>query len=339
MNEYLLYSGILMISVFLIDRLLVSKVILREVKQWIFLFAGFACIFSSTFFIEFWACLVLISLGVILLLMYFVVRNNEYMRQEMARMNWVNMGFYDGEYRRFVSRNIRYRAFAHALEDRMNDYYKDVFLVGRPSMERLTGECLVTRQNTDSDQQKDPLTESFESYENLIKVIVAVKMDALDEQITTGWYQRRFLHLYDKVIKEDFVQLDSVEEIHDLCRRSRRLISLPTTRWKAEDRLRDILNKDLSLYGKSLVADYVTRYNKRIRDYAEKFSDENVAGIAKAYYAQMKTYLENGVELLCLIREDEIAIGNEVKIWRTLVLTCPTIISGRQGWYIGSCSI
>ena len=143
MNEYLLYPGILLIGVFLIDRLIASRVILREVKRWFFLFAGLLCILGSSFFIEFWACLSSFTLGAIFLGLFFVVRNNEFLRQEMARMNWVNMGFYDGEYRKFVSRDIRYRAFAHVLEDRMNDYYKDVFMEGRPSMERLTGECLV----------------------------------------------------------------------------------------------------------------------------------------------------------------------------------------------------
>ena len=311
MKEYLLYYGILLIGIFLIDRLIVSRVILREVKRWIFLFAGLLCILGSSFFIEFWACLSSLTLGAIFLMLFFVIRNNEYLRQEMARMNWVNMGFYDGEYRKFVSQDIRYRAFAHVLEDRMNDYYKEVFLEGRPSMERLTGECLMMRQNADTDQQKDPLTESFESYENLINVITAVRIDALEEQISAGWYQRRFLHLYKKVVKEDFVRTDSAPEIYDLCKKSRRLLCLPSVRWKAEDRLREILNEDLTLYGKSLVADYITRYNKKIRDYAEKFSDEYVAGAAAAYYAQLKMRLENGEDLLCLICEDEISIGDE----------------------------
>ena len=85
MNEYLLYPGILLI-VFLTDRLIVSRVIIREAKKWILFFASVICIFGTLLLDGYWSHLAGFTMGAVFISAYFIIRNNEYLKQEMTMM-------------------------------------------------------------------------------------------------------------------------------------------------------------------------------------------------------------------------------------------------------------
>ena len=144
-----------------------------------------------------------------------------------------------------------------------------------------------------------------------MKQFVTIKKSEINFMVEQGWYQKRFIYLYEKTKKDVYIDTDAVPEIYKLCKESQRgvLFSQSLKEYRNQQ-IKKIVEEQLDKYLVSVTASYNEKFISNLAKKAELFSDVMVNKISADVYSQVNSIMSKRDPLKCYVVDDTLSVGD-----------------------------
>ena len=249
------------------------------------------------------------GLSFVFMVFYIIFTYSEYLKNEMLKSNWLSAAFYNNASSSIWPEDLRYGYFLNGTNFLVNSSMTGSFLEGKSQWAYDDEEMIVDMNNKDNDISFTP-SASINFFYHYMKQFVTIKKSEISFMVEQGWYQKRFIYLYEKAKKDDYIDTDAVPEIYKLCKESQRgvLFSQSLKEYRNQQ-IKKIVGEQLDKYLVSVTASYNERFISNLAKKAELFSDVMVSKISADVFSQVSSIMSKREPLKCYIVDDSLSVG------------------------------